>query len=348
MDIGQVLLNILAQVMFFVVNLFVLPGIAAFFILKDTDANNLLKNGDEFDADIVALKNELETLRSSPDTTPEDWEKFKKRGEKLKRKVENNQKKRGVLMVVYKVFEVIESWTVVPLERLIRFVILLVTFNSPRIEFSIDGAVLNIYLSAKRTRLSWLNPIKQIGRYLSSATRILFGTACGIFLLSRFLPATFDSTLLVLNKWIFLGNGPIDIPYFINMWEIFKEAAWDKLIVGGFRENPILLIILVLLYGFVFANATFDIIDEEEKKISSACIFIPITVVLIVAFNFIFAAVNPVAYDIIAQYISLIGMTVLFVMIIKEFSLYVVYCVKKVTEWLWDKFTDSALSAIKK
>ena len=84
MDIPQVLLNILAHLMFFVINLFVLPGIAEFFILKDTDANNLLKNGDEFDAEIVALKNELETLRSNPDTTPEDWAKFKKRGEKLK------------------------------------------------------------------------------------------------------------------------------------------------------------------------------------------------------------------------------------------------------------------------
>ena len=141
MDIPQILLNILAQVIFFVVNLFVLPGIAESFILKDTDANNLLKNGDEIDSEIMALSNELENLKSRPDTTPEDWENFKKRGEKLKRRVENNQKKRSALMVIYRMFEVIESWTILPIEKLVRFIILLITFNSPRVEFSVDGAV---------------------------------------------------------------------------------------------------------------------------------------------------------------------------------------------------------------
>lgn len=336
MDIPQILLNILAQVMFFVVNIFVIPGIAEHFIIKDSDAKNIVDSGDKLDTEIVMLQNELNKLKSDPKTTKADWDKFNKKGEALKKKVERHQKKGKAVLFIYKVLDVIESWTILPIEKFIRFVILLVSFNAPKIEFSINEGVLNIYLSVRRTNLDWLNPIKQIGMYINNVVHVLFGTACGIGLLYLLLPATLNSMIPALNQWAAFGSGTLNLQYFLDINNVFVDAAWNKLVVGGFYENPVFLVIFAICFGFIFANRTFDVTDEDGK-ISNECRFIPITMLLIALFNVTFWLISPATYAVVSQYITFAGMILLFTVIIKEFSLFVVYCTKKVAEWLWDK-----------
>lgn len=332
----DVLLNIVAQVMFFVVNLFVFPGIAEAIILRRSDAKDFKDDGDAIDKEVEKLKDRLERLKSRSNTTQRDWDRFKKKGEKLIKRVERHQKIGQIYSTILNVFAVIESWTIMPVAKIIRFVVLLLTFHFPRLDISVENGVLDIGILVTKGKRYWLNPIKQLGNYINNLIHVLFGTACGIALLAVILPNTFNSIIPILNEWSSMGSGTINVQYFVDLLAIFREAAWETLVIGGFKENPVLMFLFIIAFGSIFANTTFDFIGEDGK-ITGESSFIPLTIIFIALFNVIFCLVNSVVYTSVAQSISFVGMALLFVMIIKEFSLFVVYCVKEVADWLWDK-----------
>ena len=314
--VKEVALNIVAQIMFFIVNVFVISWISGMIIDKHGDRNKLFKQYEE-------CKNE----------------KIKARIEK---KIERSNRRLAFNMVI-------ESWTVGLVKKVVRFLILLITINAPEIRFQIGNGEYDkndrflvkgmLYINMRTAPVKevwWIpwNMVSMTGWCLCRVVDIIIGPFMGICLLSVLLPTTFSSVVSNISQ-VMPIRGAIDSDFFLRCYNCFIDTAWNKLMVGGFEENPIFLIIFVTIFICFLADGYFEVV--EDGKLNEELLCLPWTVIFIILINVIFAVLNPVGYASVSNFINFLGMSILFVMLLKEIANITFFCTNSVISIIRDK-----------
>ena len=173
--VKEVALNIVAQIMFFIVNVFVVSWIGSLIIDKEGDRNKLLQQYEECNNERIKAK--------------------------LERKIEIVNKRMALNIFV-------ESWTIGLVKKIIRFLILLVTLNFPELKFQVgDGEYDNngsylvkgaLYISIRvvPVRDVWWQPVSMLsmtGWCLCRIVDIVIGPFAAMCLLGLLLPSTLSS-----------------------------------------------------------------------------------------------------------------------------------------------------------
>jgi hypothetical protein len=298
--VKEVALNIVAQVMFFIVNIYMIPWVG-----------HLI--GEKYSC--------FDTLN----------EKINKcRNEK---KLQRLLKDRSIYIKLFSFLLLVQSWTFDLIESIIHFVIHLVTFNFERFEFGIGngevdedghykvkgGLIFDIYL--KDVDGKWWDPIKMIGRYLCDVSSVLSVTLIFMLLLLPFIPSTFSVVVTSFSEWATMQEAVSSIEFFPTLLTSFVDIAWGGFIVGGFCENPIIFIVSIISLG-AFSDSYLSI----HKRLRC----IPMIIVIVTIVNIIFAIQSPVEYNTVVNHINIVGVAVLFVLILKEFSYIVFNCAMRI------------------
>ena len=202
------------------------------------------------------------------------------------------------------------------------------------------------------SKYNWYNPIKQIGEYLSCVIWILTGPVIAILVLLLLLPDTFSSILIGLGSWTALASGALDLPYFVDMWNVFYDIVYNRLLVGGWNENPVFLIIFIILLVYLFSgtriewyedNYTWTMMADIPRKnvdaiqIPNDFYAFPTMAILIIAFNVVFAILNPIEYTNVISIVNGIGMAVLLILLIKSVAYTVGCSIKNIIYLILDK-----------
>jgi hypothetical protein len=280
----EMILNIVAQIIFFILNIFMLPWIAS----RITD-----KFGDGLPA----------------------W--------------------------IDKPTLIIKSWTVTLLAELIRFPIFFLTFNKPEdLQIGIVEGELEIDYDFNSSRYYWWNPIMQVGKYLANVVWILMGPTLTILLLWLIMPATFSGVVSGLEPWVALQSGVTDITYFREMWKVFCDIIWQRLIISGLEENVVLLAIFLVV--MIFFSDYFVILykeDEDYEGPADSFFSFPVVALIIVIFNLVFSLVNHTAYLAVSYHINAVGMILLLIMIVRVAASIILLCSKAILNIAWKIFT---------
>lgn len=280
----EMILNIVAQIIFFILNIFMLPWIAS----RITD-----KFGDGLPA----------------------W--------------------------IDKPTLIIKSWTVTLLAELIRFPIFFLTFNKPEdLQIGIVEGELEIDYDFNSSRYYWWNPIMQVGKYLANVVWILMGPTLTILLLWLIMPATFSGVVSGLEPWVALQSGVTDITYFREMWKVFCDIIWQRLIISGLEENVVLLAIFLIV--MIFFSDYFVILykeDEDYEGPADSFFSFPVIAFIIVIFNLVFSLVNHTAYLAVSYHINAVGMILLLIMIVRVAASIILLCSKAILNIAWKIFT---------
>ena len=327
--VKEVALNIFAQIMFFIVNIFVIPWLGRLVIAKYGDAVQIVRKHNE-------CKDEAE-----------------------RKKITDVGR---VVLNIYVVMVVINSWTFGLIATLIRFFIYLITFNRPKLKFRIgtgdrnkDGSfddpkfsliadITNDDLRFKETDGNLVKllkilveivktPIQIVGGGLSKTVGILGGPILSLTLLSLMLPSTFSSVILGFLQWM-PTQGGVNGEFFARLYSCFVDIAWNRLVVGGFIENPIFFTIFLIC--FIFSCACGVYCDVAEDFIQFVFYSLVVTLIITVL-NIVFAVLHPAGYSIVANYINIVGIAVLFVIILQEIASFVSFCTTSVLKLIINK-----------
>ena len=313
----EVALNLASQILFFIVVVYLIPWLGKNFIEK---------NGDFF------------KMREKYDKC-EDEEKKKRL-----------EKQFNMYLHFLCTVAVIKSWTFNLLEMFARYMVLLVTYNGPHLvmrvgkdEFEEDlgnrylakGQLFYDYVCDDDPKLNWYNPIKMIGRYLDDLVLILLRPAIAVVLFYFMLPSTTSSIISGFAQWGFTNGNIGNIEFLTSIYNGFIDIAWNRFFLGGFAENPVLMIVFLVVLAVFFSDGYLGILDDG--KLNSDLLCLPMVVAIFVAFNAIFAILSPVAYVSVAHYINMVGVAVLYVILIKQIAITVVLCFQWAIRTVIDK-----------
>lgn len=176
---------------------------------------------------------------------------------------------------------------------------------------------------AEERRSSWYVPWKQLGIYLAFVVFSVVPIAVSVLLMKFLLPETFASLVGGIGQWTALQAGDMNLAYLKNMFDIFVELAWYKLLLGALNENFLLLFVLVFFITFIFPMIALLSPDPYYATW-------PTMLVLIGGFNFVFAIVNYNVYMSVAPVINSVGMILLFAMLIHSIVTLFITCFKLV------------------
>lgn len=304
--VKEVALNIFAQLMFFIVNIYMIPWMG-----------HLIREKYSF---INTLNEKINKCRNE---------------KKLQRLLKN----RSVYIKLLSFLSLVQRWTFDLIESIIHFVIHLVTFNFERFEFGIGngevdedgdyqvkgGLIVDIYV--KDLDGKWWDPIKMMGRYLCDVSSVLSGALICMLLLLPFIPSAFSSVVASFSEWATMQEAVSSIEFFPTLLTSFVDIAWGGFIVGGFCENPIIFIVFIISLG-AFSDSYLSIVTNGRPHKRLRCI--PMIIVIVTIVNIIFAIQSPVEYNIVVNHINMVGVAVLFVLILKEFSYFVFDCAMRI------------------
>ncbi len=312
----EVALNLASQILFFIVVVYLIPWLG----------NNIVKkNGD-----------------------------FEKMAEKYDKCEDEEKKKRlDKQMKMYEHFlstvVVIKSWTSDLWRSLACYIVMLVTFNHPRLVTRVGKDELeedlgNTYLAKGQLfcnymydnpKFHWYNPIKMIGVYLSCLVHVLLRPAITVVLFYFMLPSTTSSIISGFAQWGFANGNIGNIEFLTSIYNGFIDIAWNRFFLGGFAENPVLMIVFLVVLAIFFSGDYINIL--VDGKLASRLLCLPMVVAIFVAFNAIFAILSPVAYVSVAHYINMVGVAVLYVILIKEIASTVFLCFQWAIRTVIDK-----------
>ena len=313
----EVALNLASQILFFIVVVYLVPWLCY---------NFFNKNGD-----IYKMKEKYDKC--------EDEEKK----ERLKKQI----KMYGHFL---KTVSVIRSWTSDLWRSLAEYIVMLVTFNHPQhLETRVgkgeyEEDLGNTYLAKgelhfdymyNNPKFNWYNPIKMIGVYLSCLVHVLLRPAIAVVLFYFMLPSTTSSIISGFAQWGFANGNIGNIEFLTSIYNGFIDIAWNRFFLGGFAENPVLMIVFLVVLAMFFSDGCIVILDGG--KLGSHLLCLPMVVAIFVAFNAIFAILSPVAYVSVAHYINMVGVAVLYVILIKEIACIAFLCFQWVIRTVIDK-----------
>lgn len=304
--VKEVALNIFAQVMFFIVNIYMIPWIGELICDKYSDLRVLNER-------INKCSNE--------------------------KKLQRLLKKRSVYIKLYSFLILVESWTFDLIESIIHFVIHLVTFNFERFEFKtgkgevdeegeyrVKGQLISdIYI--KDGDRKWWDPIRMIGIYLCDVSSALSAIVIFMLLLLPFIPSTLSSVVASFSEWATMQGAVSNIEFFPMLLTSFIDIAWDGFIVGGFCENPVIFTVLIISLG-AFSDKYLSIIQEGKLHRNLRCI--PIIIIIATIVNIIFAIQNPIEYNDVVNHMNMVGVAILFALILKQLAEIIFFCTKNI------------------
>ena len=313
----EVVLNILAEIIFFILCIYVIPWVGNIIVDKHSDLEHMIEKFEEC----------------------EDGRKK----ERLGRLIDIYQALLDVAMVI-------ESWTHALVRRLIEFVILIVTFNHPELTMKIgrgeEEEELNDKFLAKgqlyceylydKASLNWYNPIKMLGHYLADVVHVMFSPIIGVALLWLMLPSTFASVVAGFTQWAYQQGNATGLDFLICLYRGFVDVALNRLTIGGFLENPLLFIIFALIFS-VFLSDAYIILDNNGKLSGGNTYCLIMTTLMIIAFNTVFALIAPAAYISVGRYINIFGLATFFIIIVKEIASTAIMCIKSALKIVIDK-----------
>ena len=334
----EVALNIVAQIMFFIVNITVIPYFINEMVIKEGD---IAKLKDEFTMESgkqVLLQNELDEFNKMSDEERKNQkdrlDSIKSNYRKIVKKTRYLDFKFSFVSKIYETLSVFNSWTIGLISDLILYFILLITFNKPEIKFSIDKY--ELVTDVSWTESHWLNFVRQIGVYLACTVRILFASLCKISVLYLLLPNTFISILEEINDLFWLCCTNFSSLLVIDVLEFIKNILWNKLILVGLNES-IVGIVIVFIAMFLFNSWS----SFEEN---STYPWAPVIVASIVIANLALFALTPLYIE-ISRHINFIGMIIFIALILDGVINLITFSSNKVLPWLLDKINPLKLFA---
>jgi hypothetical protein len=312
----EVALNLASQILFFIVVVYLIPWLGRKIIDKNRDIKKMREKYDQC----------------------EDEEKKKR----LEKQIEMYGHFLDTVVVI-------QSWTTYLWRSLASYIVMLVTFNHPRLKTRVGKGEVeedlgNIYLFKgelycnymhDNTKLNWYNPIKMIGVYLQSLVHVLLRPAIAVVLFYFMLPSTTSSIISGFAQWGFANGNIGNIEFLTSIYNGFIDIAWNRFFLGGFAENPVLMIVFLVVFALFFSDSFIAIL--VDGKLISNLFCLPMVVAIFVAFNAIFAILSPVAYVSVAHYINMVGVAVLYVILIKEIACTVVLCFQWAIRTVIDK-----------
>ena len=313
----EVALNLASQILFFIVVVYLIPWLSYNIIIN--------KNHD------------LKKMREKYDKC-EDEEKKKR----LKKQIKMYEHFLSTVVVI-------KSWTFNLWRSLACYIVMLVTFNRPDLKTRVgkggrEEDLGNKYLAKgelysgyvyDNPKFYWYNPIKMIGRYLSDLVGVLLHPAIAGVLFYFMLPSTTSSIISGFAQWGFANGNIGNIEFLTSIYNGFIDIAWNRFFLGGFAENPVLMIVFLVVLAIFFSDGYLDILNDG--KLSPILFCLPMVVAIFVAFNAIFAILSPIAYVSVAHYINMVGVAVLYVILIKEISIIVYLCFQWAIRTVIDK-----------
>lgn len=206
------------------------------------------------------------------------------------------------------------------------------------------------------------NVWRQIGFYIEKILCLCVPSALSVLMVYLLLPETYASVAASIESWTAFQSGTPNLDFFTNMAVTFKNLIWDGFILGALNENILLFILIIVLAVFVFgivdmnmlyadvfdfsgnvyADEKGNLVDDEGQIIMSrggqmgkkkriffkTWMCLPSLAIALIAFNFIFAAINYQAYTQVASVMSNIGMIVLLVLIVQIIITLIYTCPK--------------------
>ena len=311
----EVALNLASQILFFIVVVYLIPWLGNSFYKKNSDIEKIWKKYDEC----------------------EDEEKK----ERLLKQIKMYGHFLNTVVVI-------RSWTSDLWRNLAGYIVMLVTFNHPHLVMRVGKGELeedlgNTYLAKgelycnyvhDNPKLNWYNPIKMIGEYLHDLVYVLLLPAIAVVMFYFMLPST-TSIISGFGQWGFADGNIGNIEFLTSIYNGFIDIAWNRFFLGGFAENPVLMIVFLVVFAMFFSDGYIKIL--VDGKLASYLFCLPMVVAIFVAFNAIFAILSPVAYVSVAHYINMVGVAVLYVILIREVACIVVWCFQWAIRTVIDK-----------
>lgn len=315
----EVALNLASQILFFIGVVYLIPWLSNYIIID--------KNAD--------YEKMIEKYRKC-----EDEEKKKRLGKQIE-----------MYLHFFNTTLVIRSWTSDLWKNLVSYIVMLVTFNHPDLITRIgkgewEEDLGNTHLAKgelyfgyayNNPKVNWYNPIKMIGVYLDSLVSVLLRPAIAVVLFYFMLPSTTSSIISGFAQWGFANGNIGNIEFLTSIYNGFIDIAWNRFFLGGFAENPVLMIVFLVVLALFFSDSYIDISDDGKLRLFC----LPMVVAIFVAFNAIFAILSPVAYVTVAHYINMVGVAVLYVILIKEVACIVFLCFQWAIRTVIDKLLPS-------
>jgi hypothetical protein len=262
------------------------------------------------------------------------WRKWNEcQDEEKKKKIEKigklHTKFNGLTILVY-------SWTIDLLSNLVWFLVLLFTFNKPRIKFRLgDGRAFEkgtLFCDISFAPKGWHNPIRMVGRFVADSAILLIRPILAMGLLAVLLPATFSTMFVDFMQWAPIQKDLFSFEFFAGLYDCFVKVAWHDLIIGGFAENNILLVLFIVVFAIFLSDGFWDVLRNYKDFY-----WIPMTIVCTIIFNVIFGLINPVEYIIVSQNINVVGIAILFVLLFKEIAFMIRWCTQSIIKLVIEK-----------
>lgn len=233
----------------------------------------------------------------------------------------------GLHPVLNKVVIVPTSWTVNLICDCLAIPVLWLTGNHPHPEFAIEDRVLNIYTLCDNEKQRWYRPIQQLGSYFNNTLWIVLPMAMSVGLFRILLPETFGVVSEGIGRWTALSSGVTNADYFVEMGGAFVDIIWYRFFLSAINENVLSLIVLITLFIFIFSSRFVFYYDESGNRMIPMTYW-PAFIVAVLAFNFIFAAVNPASYATVSHSINSVGIILALVLVLAQVANIVEFCFK--------------------
>ena len=333
--VKEVALNIVAQVMFFVLNIFALPWFVARFS-SGIDINAFMSN---------IVLNTMEDMKREVGSKYDD---DKTRAKIVQLVKDNKYYKVKVKTIVvfcrickkiYQILSFVKSWTIDLINQFVSILILFVTFNlSSKTKCSIGenkNLEIDCHPKSSKEKYRWLNPWMQVGKYVSYSFKILSGVAIFGLLVYLLLPSTFSSVASEIYRWSALQSVEFGFSYITNVVSTLFDILYNKLIVFGFKESPIVFTTILVVFVLLLAE-DFIPLKNKDGKPHDAVFCWPVIAALIIAFNITFVIINPMAYSIISGCINTLGMIISLAIIVKGIATIIKFCPTYFIEMILD------------
>ena len=180
----------------------------------------------------------------------------------------------------------------------------------------------------------WWNPIKQFGNYASRTIDPILVTVVLFFFTSLLLPATFASVMEGLGSWADMLGKPFDLEHVGMAYDLVIDIVWTRLIIGGANENLALFILYVIcfvtMFSTSFAPAVWYTEDGEHISLWNNVAHLPGMLLIVTAYNFIFAMVDWNAYADFSLTTNSVAMQLLLVWVVLLVARILILCFDKI------------------
>lgn len=283
MNYGEISINILKQIIFFVLNLYFIPSIITLF----TKSNSPLS-------------------------------------EKLNHFI-----------------AVAHSWTIDLVCNILEFIVSFLTgyivYSSIHIEIVEFSKAPKIVSLRPYWKNRWFLVTIPFAKYITVIiTHVILPLVAAIFSLKFLLPQTFAQIADSIGQWTSFSTGTPNLDFFVDMWNVFRDIAWNGLVTGGLSENVLSSILCLCI--FLICTGTWPVLhDKDEPAILGENIVLWVFFsILIAGYNIIHAHIDFTGYTTVAQNLDSIGMILLLALIVKLILEAILWSGKKILRFIFN------------